>query len=89
MLLLLFKIKIPSVSNLVKKTDHNTKLHEIENKITDHDHCNKYITPPEFNELTSENFAARLSQANLGSKSDISNFVKKTDFDNQVKKTIK
>ena len=32
--------KIPSVSNLVKKkTDYNTKISEIENKITtDHDH---------------------------------------------------
>ena len=27
-------------------------------RITDHDH-NKYITTPEFNKLTSENFAAR------------------------------
>ena len=36
--------KIPNVSNLVKKTDYNTKISEIENKITtDHDH-DKYIT---------------------------------------------
>ena len=36
-------------SNLVKKTDYNTKISEIENKITtDHDH-DKYITIPEFN----------------------------------------
>ena len=53
------KHKIPSVSNLVKKTDSNTKTNEIEKKITDHNH-NKYITTPEFNKLTSENFAARL-----------------------------
>ena len=76
--------KIPSVSNLVKKTDYNTKINEIEKKITDHNH-DKYITTPEFNKLTSENFAARLKQANLASKSDIANFVNKTDFDNQVK----
>ena len=62
--------KIPNVSNLVKKTDYNTKINEIEKKITDHDH-DKYITTPEFNKLTSENFAARLKQANLASKSDI------------------
>ena len=49
--------KIPSVSNLVKKTDYNTKINEIEKKITDHNH-DKYITTPEFNKLTSENFAA-------------------------------
>ena len=28
--------KIPHVSNLVKKTDYNTKVTEIENKLTDH-----------------------------------------------------
>ena len=40
--------KIPNVSNLVKKTDNNTKISEIENKITtDHDH-DKYIATEEF-----------------------------------------
>ena len=63
--------KIPSVSNLVKKTDYDTKVNELEKKITDHKH-DKYITTPEFNELTVENFAARLAQANL---------ITKTDFD--------
>ena len=38
-----------NVSNLVKKIDYNTKIIEIENKITtDHDH-DKYITTQEFN----------------------------------------
>ena len=58
--------KIPNVSNLVKKTDYNTKISEIENKTTDHDH-DKYITSPEFNKLTTENFAGRLAQADLAS----------------------
>ena len=40
-------------------------------KMTDHSH-DKYITTPEFNKLTAENFAARLAQANL---------ITKTDFD--------
>ena len=54
---------------------------KIENKITaDHNH-DKYITTQEFNEVTSENFTARLEQANLASKNDIVNFVKKIDFD--------
>ena len=75
---------MPTVRNLVKKTDYNAKINDIEKKITDHNH-DKYITTPEFNKLTSENFAARLKQANLASKSDIANFVNKTDFDNQVK----
>ena len=29
---------IPSVSNLFKKTDYNTKINETEQKITDHYH---------------------------------------------------
>ena len=66
--------KIPSGSNLVKRTDYNTKINEIEKKIIDHDH-DKYITTPEFNKLTSKNFAARLAQGNL---------VTKTDFDNKL-----
>ena len=60
--------KIPNVSNLVKKTDFNTKINDIEKKITDHDHSNKYITTTECNKLTSENFAARLKQANFVKK---------------------
>ena len=43
----------------------------------DHD---KYITTPEFNKLTAENFAA-----NLASKSDTADFIKETDFDNKLK----
>ena len=66
-----------------KKTDYSTKINEIEKKITDHNH-DEYITTPEFNKLTSENFAVRLKQANLARESDIANFVKKTDFDNKL-----
>ena len=73
-----------NVSNLVKKTVYNMKINEIEKKITDHDY-DKYITTPESNKLTAENFAARLTQANLPSKNGITNFVKKTDFDDKLK----
>ena len=55
------KNKIPNVSNLVKKADYNTKINEIEKKITDHDH-DEYITTPKFNTLKTETFAARLAQ---------------------------
>ena len=65
------KNKIPSISNLVKKTDYTTKVTKIEKKLTNHTH-DKYITAPEFNKLTAETFAARLTKANL---------VIKTDFD--------
>ena len=71
--------KTPNVSNVVKKTNYNTKISEIEKKITDHDY-DRCITTPEFNKLAAENFAARLAQANLASKNDIANFVKKTDW---------
>ena len=74
--------------NLVKKADYNTKINEIEKKITDHDH-NKYITALEFIKLIVEHFAGRLAQANLASKRDISNFVKKSDFDDKLKKLNK
>ena len=66
--------KMPDISNLVKKTDYNTKLSEIENKLNDyHDEC---ITTSEFNKLTKENFKAILPEANL---------VTKTDFDTKLK----
>ena len=68
--------KIPSISNLVKKTDYNIKINQTEKKITDHKH-DKYLTTPEFNKLTSEIFAAGLNQPNLASKSDITNFAKR------------
>ena len=69
--------EIPNASNLVKKTDYNTKISKTERKITaDHDH-DKFFTNQGFNKLTSENFTATLKQGNLASKSDIANFVKK------------
>ena len=52
--------KILSVSNLVKKTDYNTKTTETEKKLTDHNH-DKYITTPKFNTLADAVFNARLA----------------------------
>ena len=63
--------KISSFSNLVKKTDYNTKITEIENKV-DNLNLDKYITTPEFNTLAADAFYARLARANL---------IAKTDFD--------
>ena len=64
--------KLPNVSNLVKKTDYDTKISEIEKKVANHNH-DKYITTPEFNKFTAEIFAARLAQANLVTKADFDN----------------
>ena len=41
----------------------------LEKKRTDHKH-DRYITTPEFNKLTVENFDRRLKQANLVTKAD-------------------
>ena len=68
--------KILNISKLVQKTDYNTKLNDIKNKITDHDQ-DKCITTPEFDTLTAENFAQTLKQANLARKSDIANILKR------------
>ena len=54
--------KVPSVSNLVKKANYNTKSSETGEKITDHGRSDKYITTPEFNKTTVENFAARINK---------------------------
>ena len=64
--------KMSNISCFVKKkTDYNTKITEIEKKLTDHNH-DKYITTPEFNTLAANVFNARLAEANL---------VTNTDFD--------
>ena len=68
---------------MVKKTDYNTKVTEIENKLNNHNH-NKYIDISEFNKLTADVFNARIAQVNL---------ITKTDFDTKLsslnKKTTK
>ena len=61
--------EIPSVSSLVKKPDYNTKISELEKKLTDHNH-DKYIATPEFNTMAGSVFNARLAQANLITKTD-------------------
>ena len=57
------------MSSLVKKTDSDTKISDIEKEITDHDH-NKYVTTPEFNTLAARVFNERLAQADLVIKTD-------------------
>ena len=55
--------EIPDTSSLVKKTNYDTKISELENKISDHNH-DKYITIPEFNTLAADIFNARILRAN-------------------------
>ena len=65
------KNKIPGVSSLAKTANYDTKISELQKKLTDHNH-DKYITIQEFNTLAADVFNARLAQSNL---------VTKTDFD--------
>ena len=61
---------------MVKKTDYNTKISEIENKVNDHSHY-KYITTPKFNTLAVDVFKARLA-----AQTDL---IIKPDFDSKLK----
>ena len=53
----------------MKKTDYNTKISEIKNRVNDHNH-DKYITTPEFNILAARVFNSRLTQTDLITKTD-------------------
>ena len=66
--------KIPTVCNLVKKSDYITKVKDIENKLNNHNH-DKCIDTSEFSKLAADFFNARLAQANL---------ITKTDFDSKL-----
>ena len=68
--------KIPDISGLLTKTNYNTKISEIEKKVSDHNH-DKYITTPEFNTLSARVFDPRLKLANL---------ITKTNLDFELKK---
>ena len=57
-----------------KKTDYNTKVADIENKLNNHNH-DKYIDTSEFNKLASDVFNARIAQESL---------ITKTDFDSKL-----
>ena len=65
-----------------KKTDHNIKIAEFENKMLDH---NKYVTIDYFNKFLGAIFEERLKQANLASKNDIALFLKKIYFDEKLR----
>ena len=80
--------KIPSVSYLVKKTDYDTKIIEIEKKLTDHNH-DKYRTTPEFNTLSPDVFNARLAKAKVVAKTNFDNTVSRLNNKIAVNKTKK
>ena len=61
------KHKIPDINGLVTKTNYNTKISEIEKKVSDHNH-DKYITTPEFNTLFARIFDTKIKLSNLAPK---------------------
>ena len=50
------KYKIPNLSNLVKKTNHDAKIADIENK---------YITTADYNKFTKDIVAERMKKKNF------------------------
>ena len=46
------------------KTDYDTKINDIEKKITDHKH-DEYVSTLKFNKLAADVFNTRLAQANF------------------------
>ena len=71
---------------MVKKTDYNTKVTEIENKLNNHNH-DKYTDTPEFNKLAADAFNARTAQANLVTKAIFDNTVSSLNSEIAVNKT--
>ena len=61
--------KVSSTSHLVKKTEYDTKITEIENKLNNHNH-DKYIDISKFNTLATNLLNTRIAQANLITKTD-------------------
>ena len=59
---------------LLKKTDYNANVTEIESNRNNHNH-DKYIDTQEFNKLTADVVNARIAQANL---------ITKTEFDSRL-----
>ena len=76
-------LQATDTGHLVEKSDYDRKCSETEKKMLDHNRC-KYIITQEFNKLTTDNFAARLSKENLASKYDTADFVIKKDFDKKL-----
>ena len=57
------------ISSLAKKTDYDTKITEIEKRLSDRNH-DEYSSTPEFNSLADDAFNERLAQANLITKAN-------------------
>ena len=72
--------KIPNVSNLVNKTNYNTKISENENKFTTDHNYDKYITTQEFNKLTAKKFYYKICTRKFNKQKSYWYFRKKERF---------
>ena len=59
---------MPNTNSFVTKIVLNTKVSEVENKIRDN---SKYVTTQQVNKLTTDNFEARLKQAESVNETDL------------------
>ena len=81
-------LKIKYLVSVIQSKNYNTKINETEKNITDHNH-DKYITTPEFNNLTSKklvnktDFDGKLKNVN---KKITSNKTKHILIENELKK---
>ena len=62
--------KISDVRSLVKKANYDTKISDLEKKLSDHNH-DKCITTPEFNTLTADYFICKISTSKFNRKRQI------------------
>ena len=62
--------KISDVRSLVRKANYDTKISDLEKKLSDHNH-DKYITTPEFNALTADHFNCKISTSKFNRKRQI------------------
>ena len=67
--------KIPDVSNLVKKTDYDPKISDIESK---------YFTTADYNKFTSQTLDEKIKQKEFIDTSAIAGFINNTHLDKKV-----
>ena len=68
--------KISDVSNLVKKTDYDANISDIESK---------YFATADYDKFTSQMLDAKIKQKKLVDKSAIAGFIKSSDLDRKVR----
>ena len=69
------KNKIPDITDLVKQTDYDAKIKDIEDK---------YLTTSDYNKFTNEILDAKIKNKKLVNKSDISGFMNNSDLNKRI-----